>query len=102
MKEDLLNKNYQILEHHGVYKQITIWIEEMSELTKELCKWQRHYEKLEGDLTPTMLFNLENEVIDTQICLDQIKKAINYSLKSQEKIYEYKVNRELNRIKNGE
>ena len=34
MKEELLNKNYQILEHHGVYKQITIWIEEMSELTK--------------------------------------------------------------------
>ena len=102
MKEELLNKNYQILEHHGVYKQITIWIEEMSELTKELCKWQRYYEELEGDLTPFLLLNLKTEVTDVQVCLDQIKKAISYSLENQEKEYEYKVDRELRRIENGE
>lgn len=102
MKESLLNKNYKILEHRGVYKQITIWIEEMSELTKELCKWQRNYEKLEGDLTPQMLCNLETEVTDVQVSLDQIKKAINYNLYEQEKEYEYKVIRELRHIENGD
>lgn len=98
MNKELLEKNYEILEHYGVEKQITIWIEEMSELTKELCKWQRNFEK--GELKLFDLCNLEFEVTDVQVCVDQIKKAINYTLEHQEENYKAKIERQLKRIEN--
>lgn len=98
MKDEILNKNYQILEHYGMQKQIPVWIEEMSELIKELCKWQRKYEQLDGDIDTLMLSDMKFEVTDVQVCLDQIKKAINYSELSQEIQYEFKVERQLQRI----
>lgn len=94
MKEDLLNKNYEILEHYGIEEQIIIWIEEMSELTKELCKWQR-----KKYLTSEHLKAMKFEVTDVQVSLDQIKKAINYALEEQEENYEFKVDRQLERMK---
>lgn len=94
MKQELLEKNYKILEHFGIDRQIIIWIEELSELTKELCKRSR-----KGCFTVESLRNTELEVTDVQVCLDQIKKAINYSLKQQEEDYNFKVNRQLKIIK---
>ena len=35
------DKLCEIINHNGIDKQIVVWIEEMSELTKELCKYQR-------------------------------------------------------------
>jgi len=99
MSEELLEKNYQILDNYGIKNQIPVWIEEMSELTKELCKWQRNFDKLEGELKLFDLCNMEFEVTDVQVCLDQIKKAINYSLEQQVENYEAKVERQLGRIK---
>lgn len=99
MKEELLKLNYANFEHYGIQKQIPVWIEEMSELTKELCKWQRNYEKFEGDIPDNLLFNLKEETIDVQASLDQIKKAINFAIEEQEKFYLYKVNRTANNIK---
>lgn len=75
-------------------RQIIIWIEELSELTKELCKRSR-----KGCFTVESLRNTELEVNDVQVCLDQIKKAIGYSLKQQEEDYNFKVDRQLERIK---
>lgn len=94
MKEDLLEKNYKILEHYGIDRQIIIWIEELSELTKELCKRTR-----KGYFTAESLRNTELEVTDVQVCLDQIKKAIGYSLSQQEIDYYFKVDRRLEIIK---
>ena len=99
MKEELLKLNYTNFEHYGIQKQMPIWIEEMSELTKELCKLQRNYEKFEGDIPESLLFNLKEETIDVQVSLDQLKKAINFAIEEQEKFYSYKVNRTANDIK---
>lgn len=98
MKQELIEKNNLILEHHGMLNQITIWIEEMSELTKELCKLQRHYEEWEGDIPFINLNNIKLETTDVQICLDQLKEAIKYSQEQQEMDYEFKVDRELENI----
>ena len=98
MEKDLLEENYEILEHYGIYNQITIWIEEMSELTKELCKWQRRYDELEGDLTSEMLENIKQETTDVQVSLDQIKNAIHYAYEEQVENYRYKVERQKKRM----
>ena len=96
MKEDLLEMNYQILDNYGIEDQIIIWIEEMSELTKELCKWKRNFQK--GELKLFDLCNMEFETTDVQVCIDQLKKAINYTMEHQAENYEAKVKRQLKRI----
>ena len=35
------NKLQKIIDYYGIDKQLIVWIEELSELTKELCKYQR-------------------------------------------------------------
>jgi len=93
MDEKILNDNYKILEHYGFVNQSIIWIEELSELTKEICKRLR-----KGCFTEESLKEFKLEVTDVQICLDQIKKAILYTLEEQEKDYSFKVNRTLGEI----
>lgn len=90
-------KLQKIIDTYGVYKQITIWIEEMSELTKELCKWQRYYENLKV-IPLELLNNIKLETTDVQVCLDEIKKVINYSEEEQASNYEMKVNRAIEGI----
>lgn len=83
----------KIVNHYGIDKQIIVWIEEMSELTKELCKYKR------------TLFNIDDlkkEITDVQICLDQMKLAFQYSAKEQKDNYDFKINRQLERIDNNE
>ena len=94
MKPELIEKNYEILNYYTIEKQIPIWIEEMSELTKELCKRQR-----KGCFNDEMYENTKLEITDVQVCLDQMKEALNYSLEEQTKNYEFKVNRQLERMK---
>lgn len=95
MRKDLIEKNHSILEHHGMLNQTTIWIEEMSELTKELCKLQRYFKENGTACMPFLLLNnIKLEITDVQICLDQLKEAIDYSLEQQEMDYEYKIERE--------
>lgn len=96
----IIEKNLNILEHYGVEKQIPVWIEEMSELTKELCKWLRKHDELEGDITLQLLANMKEEITDVTICLDQLKYAIGYFENDLMKEYNWKVNRQLERIKN--
>ena len=93
MKGDLLKENYKILEHYGLEKQAIIWIEELSELTKELTKRLR-----KGCFTEESLNNMKLEVTDVQVAIDQIKKAIGYSLEEQEANYRFKVRRTLGGI----
>ena len=88
-------KNKEILNYYGIEKQIPVWIEEMSELIKELCKRQR-----KGSFNNEMYENTKLEITDVQVCLDQMKTALNYTIEEQDKNYIYKVNRQLERIKN--
>ena len=62
----------------------------MSELTKEILKYQRKLRFTD---------NTKEEITDVQICLDQLKIILNYTEEEQEKNYKYKVNRQLDRIK---
>ena len=95
MKKDLL----KIIEHYGVRHQTTIWIEELSELIKEICKWQRHYEEWERDLPSENYENMTKEMADVENILEQMKIVLNNNDKVQ---YERnkKNKRELERIKN--
>ena len=49
--KEIIEKNISIVNHYGVKKQMPIWIEELSELTKVICKWLRKYDQLEGDIS---------------------------------------------------
>jgi hypothetical protein len=100
--EDAYKNNIKIVEHHGVKNQIPIWIEEMSELTKELCKWYRVYDELEGDITPQLLENIKEEVTDVTVSLDQIKYKIHFLEVELMEYYKFKVNRENKRMENKE
>lgn len=91
MKQELIERNHKILEHYGMLKQIPVWIEEMSELTKELCKIQRYYEKWGGCIPALNWLNTREEINDVQFVLDQMKEAFSYSLAYQEADYEMKL-----------
>ena len=75
-----------------------VWIEEMSELIKEICKWARKYDELEGDLTSQLLTNLQEEITDVTICLDQLKYIMGFKEDDLMKEYKFKVDRQLKRI----
>lgn len=95
------NKKYanSMLDNYGVQKQTTIWIEELSELVKVICKWQREYEKLEGDCSNDLLNDFITETADVENVLEQIKLHFNIYKKVQtERIIKNK--RQLERIAN--
>jgi len=87
------DKLCEIVNHYGLNKQAIVWVEEMSELIKEICKYQRNG-KFDG--------NVYEEITDVQICLDQMKLALKYSAIQQKEIYDYKVDRQIRRIENNE
>lgn len=99
---ELLEKNIKIVDHYGVKNQIPVWIEEMSELTKALCKWLRKYDKLEGDINLQLLSDMKEEITDVTICLDQLKYVIQYMEDDLMKEYKWKVERQLERIEGEE
>lgn len=96
--KEILENNIKIVEYYGVKNQIPVWIEEMSELTKVLCKWFRKYDELEGEITYILLHDLKEEITDVMICLDQLKHLILYTEDDLMKNYKFKVERQLDRI----
>ena len=99
----ILENNLKIAAHYPTKDQIIIWIEEMSELTKELCKWYRIYDELETneldrELPVDLLNNIKGEVTDVTVCLDQIKFIIHFLEDELMKIYKEKTDRQLGRI----
>ena len=94
MKKELIENNIDNLRDNGIEIQIDVWIEELSELIKELCKVQRHYKKYHNWNIPFLLLNnVKLETTDVQVAIDQIKEFFEYSLPQQEMDYEFKVNR---------
>lgn len=96
---EVLSNNIEIIKHYGFRSQITIWIEEMSELTKELCKVVRTYDKTKGNINEELLKSVKEEIADVTICLDQLKYSIGYFENDLMEDYKYKVDRQLKRIK---
>ena len=82
----------QILDNYGVVSQMNVAIEEMSELIKELCKYNR-------EETPSFerVKHIIEEMADTQIMLNQLRLIF-----GNDHIFEYyydlKINRQKERI----
>lgn len=106
MKSDLLEEtfrnNIMIVEHSNIKDQMFIWIEEMSELTKVICKWARRYDELNGDLTGDLKQGFLTEIADVTVCLDQIKYAVKIFEDEVMEEYKFKVDRQLDRMKEEE
>lgn len=98
--KEILKNNINLIEYYNTKDQFVIWIEEMSELTKEICKWYRVYDELNGDITPQLLENIKDEVTDVTVALDQIKYKIHFVEEELMKHYKMKTDRQLERKKN--
>lgn len=97
-KEDILKKNKGILEYYGMKNQTVVWIEEMSELTKELCKFVRSCDENSFEQSPRWLDDLKEEIADVTVCLDQLKFAIDFTEEELMELYEQKVDRQVDCI----
>ena len=96
--KEIIEKNISIVNHYGVKKQMPIWIEELSELTKVICKWLRKYDQLEGDISESLLKDMKEEITDVTICLDQLRYILNFTEDDMMQEYKFKVERQLKRI----
>ena len=81
-----------ILNSQSVDVNKTIVIEELSELQKELCKDLRGYNRRE---------EIKEEMADDYICLQLLKEIYNFSDEDLDKMYERKMRRNIQRIKEG-
>ena len=86
------NKLQTIIDKYGDL-QITVAIEELSELTKELCKKQRGKDNVNLIL---------EEIADVFIMLEQLKLLFNISDDDIEHMVNYKIKRTLERMNKNE
>ena len=96
--KQILTDNIAIVSYYGTKNQIPIWIEEMSELTKVLCKWIRFYDQLNGNINKKLLEDLKEEITDVTVCLDQLRYVIKFNKYDLMQEYKKKVDRQLGRI----
>lgn len=85
---DVINKS---IKKHGINEQFNVAIEEMSELTKELCKNMRGCENTD---------NIIEELADVYIMLENIKIIYQIQDKEIQREINYKLNRLEERMKN--
>lgn len=87
-------KSYQIescntiAHHYGKDSQVLIAIEEMSELTKELCKYFRRFDRKN---------EIIEEIADAEIMIEQLKCLFDIHTEVEDEI-DYKIERQLRRI----
>lgn len=69
-------KTKEILENaivnYGDIQQITKCIEEMSELTKALCKYKERMTSVDMDISDKYLDDIEEEIADVKIMIKQL------------------------------
>ena len=88
-----MNEDFKkIADHYGLRRQLWQSVEEMAELTQVICKTGRY------DMD-TVRDHLVEEVADVSIMIDQIVYLLGDNMIA--KIREEKINRQLERIKNG-
>lgn len=87
-------KSYQIencntiANHYGKDSQVLIAIEEMSELTKELCKYFRRYDRKT---------EIIEEIADAEIMIEQLKCLFDIHTEVSNEI-DYKLERQIRRM----
>lgn len=77
-----------IANYYGKNSQILIAIEEMSELTKELCKYKRNFERRK---------EIIEELADCQIMLEQLTELFGVE-NAVSNMIDYKLERQIRRI----
>lgn len=92
-KQELLEKSHHIVDELGVENQLIVWIEECSELIKELCKWQRMYKEVGNDIPLSLRQNILTESVDIENSLNQIRHILKFTSREQMLEYEFKVDR---------
>lgn len=80
-----------ILNHHGIANQSLKAIEEMAELTKELCKWNC-YMRAPIEVQK----HLREEIADVLITIYQLKE--HFGSQEIDEIIDFKINRTLERL----
>lgn len=81
-----------LLENQSFDVNKMIAVEELSELQKEICKDLRGFDRRE---------EIKEEMADVYICLQLLKEIYNFSDEDLEKMYERKMKRNIQRIKEG-
>ena len=95
MEKKYIDNYKKCIEVWGIDAQIKMCIEEMSELTKELCKY---YRKGEMNCDAELKDHICEEIADVQVMLDQFKIANPEIQRKSESIMLMKVKRQLTRI----
>ncbi len=88
MKKYQKNVCHLIANHYGIANQMPIAIEEMSELTKEICKYIRGNDNLN---------DIVEEIADVQIMVEQLISLFGIESKVNEMI-DYKMLRQMQRM----
>ena len=96
-KQELLEKTHRIVDELGVENQLPIWIEECSELIKELCKWQRMYKEVGNNIPLSLRQNILTESVDIENSLNQIRHILKFTQHEQMLEYEFKVDRTISK-----
>ena len=97
MKEEYRDYYKKFLDEWGQESQIVVAIEEMSELTKELCKYKRN-EILNKDNTETVK-NIKEEIADVLNMVEQLENM--FGEEEIEEIRQFKFDRAMKRMKGG-
>lgn len=88
MREDFIDAYDIFIKKYGIESQMRMCIEEMSELTKELCKSMR-YAGVEGRVSN--IDAIKEEIADVMNMVEEL--AYYYGIDDIEKIREYKIDR---------
>lgn len=89
MNKDIQNFIDIVISKYGTEHQVTVAIEELSELQKELCKFIRK----NGNL-----FNIAEEIADVQLMLWQMQTVFDVRQEEVERRVKYKIDRTINEI----
>jgi hypothetical protein len=94
MKEKLK----EIIEHYGVMKQLKYFQSEVFELNEAIIK----YEYADDYMNDKFVLDIAQEIADVEVMLNQFKEYYNIKDKPIEDIMRFKIDRQLERIKNEE
>lgn len=89
---EIQKKQINIIEHYGLEEQLNRLIEECGELVQAICKWKRYP-------NTDKLLALIEELADVKNLIEQLELDSDYIEEGIARIKEYKINRELDRIK---
>ena len=93
----VLDKQSEIIEHHGIDKQLDQLIEECGELIVAISKYKR-YIPGGNSIDVSLIHEIVQELGDVKNLIEQLELSSEFIGEGVSKVKEYKVNREIDRI----